>query len=180
LSRQTGSFLDRFEAGFNKVILFIAGLVAISIGFMAILIPLDLLIRSLKWGNMPWLYEGIEYALYFGIFLGAPWVLQQGAHVRVDVLISVLPKQAGARLEQIVDVSGALLCATLCYFGLKATVYHFVEGTLPDKLLVIANWYLMLGFAVAFLMLTIEFLLRARRARDNMAVDDAQTERAGF
>ena len=174
------TFTDRFEAGFHRVNTFLAGLVAISIGFMAVLIPLDLFIRSLKWGNMPWLYEGIEYALYFGIFLGAPWVLQHGAHVRVDVLLTILPKHLAARLEQAIDVAGAALCAALCYYGIEATILHYVEGYLPDKLLVIANWYLMTAFAVAFAMLTIEFLLRARRAQMVAAEGADATAKAGF
>lgn len=174
--------LDRFETGFHRLTTLLAGLVAISIGFMALLIPLDLLIRSLRWGNMPWLYEGVEYALYLGIFLGAPWVLQQGAHVRVDVLITVLPRSISSRLEQLLDVTGAALCGTLCYFGIHATIIHYVEGLLPDKLLVIANWYLMAAFAIAFAMLTIEFLLRARRMRETEAPDktDDTTVKASF
>lgn len=174
------AFSDRFEAGFHRLNTFMASLVAISIGFMALLIPLDLLIRSLKWGNMPWLYEGVEYALYFGIFLGAPWVLQQGAHVRVDVLMTVLPASVAARLEQVLDGVGALLCAVLCYYGIQSTILHFVEGTLPDKLLVIANWYLMAGFAAAFAMLTIEFILRARRVRTIEDEAEDPTAKAGF
>ncbi len=174
------AFTDRFEAGFHRLNTFLAGLVAISIGFMAILIPLDLFIRGLKWGNMPWLYEGIEYALYFGIFLGAPWVLQHGAHVRVDVLLSILPKHAAARLERALDVAGAVLCAALCYYGIEATILHYVEGYLPDKLLVIANWYLMTAFAVAFALLTTEFLLRARRAHVVAGEDTDATAKAGF
>ncbi len=173
-------FVDRFEAGFHRLNTFLAGLVALSIGFMAFLIPLDLLIRNLRWGNMPWLYEGIEYALYFGIFLAAPWVLQHGAHVRVDVLLTALPASLAARLEQAIDIAGALLCAALCYYGIEATILHYVEGYLPDKLLVLANWYLMTAFAVAFAMLTIEFLLRARRARAAVEEEADPTAKAGF
>jgi len=174
------AFSDRFETGFHRLNTFLAALVAISIGMMAILIPLDLMVRSLKWGNMPWLYEGIEYTLFFGIFLGAPWVLQQGAHVRVDVLLTMLPAPVAARLEQVLDVAGALLCATLCYYGIEATILHYVEGYMPDKMLKVANWYLMAGFAVAFAMMTIEFLLRARRVRAVLANDGDPVAKAGF
>ena len=122
----------------------------------------------------------MEYALYFGIFLAAPWVLQHGAHVRVDVLLTVLPRPAAARLEQGIDIAGAVLSAALCYYGIEATILHYVEGYLPDKLLVIDNWYLLAAFAAAFAMLTIEFLLRARRARTVTAADDDPTAKAGF
>ena len=93
------SMLERFEAGYGGLVLALAALVAISIAAIAILIPLDLLIRNLGWGNMPWLYEGVEYALYVGVFLAAPWVLHQGAHVRVDLLPTMLPARWAAWLR---------------------------------------------------------------------------------
>jgi TRAP-type transport system small permease protein len=158
-----GKTLDRFEAGFERLMVFFASLVAISIALFAILIPVDLALRSLGWGNMWWLYEGIEYALYAGIFLGAPWVLREGAHVRVDVLVSTLPKKVSIRLEQMLDVFGAILCSALTYFGVRSMIADYVENSLPDKLLIVPNWWLMLVFSFAFVMLTIEFLLRLRR-----------------
>ncbi len=68
--------LDRFEAGFNRAMLYLAVLVAVSIGLFAVLIPLNLFLVKFKLGSIWWLYEAVEYALYFGVFVGAPWVLQ--------------------------------------------------------------------------------------------------------
>ena len=56
--------------------------------------------------------------------------------------MTVLPEPVAAQLERALDVAGALLCATLCYYGIEATILHYVEGYLPDKLFKIANWYL--------------------------------------
>ena len=67
-------------------------LVAVSIGLIAVLIPLNLFLVTLKWGSFPWLFEAVEYALYVGVFIGAPWVLRQGAHIRVDVVTAALPE----------------------------------------------------------------------------------------
>jgi TRAP-type C4-dicarboxylate transport system permease small subunit len=169
--------LDRFEAGFDRVMVFLASLVAASIGLYAILIPLDLLLRSLGWGNMWWLYEGIEYALYAGIFLGAPWVLKEGAHVRVDVLVATLPKKISARLEQALDLFGAAICAALTYYAVRSMIDDYLEESLPDKVLAIPDWILMLVFSVAFTMLTIEFLLRLRRVHGE---PETETKEAGF
>ncbi len=170
-----GKILDRFEAGFERLMVFFASLVAISIALFAILIPVDLALRSFGWGSMWWLYEGIEYALYAGIFLGAPWVLKEGAHIRVDVLISILPKKVSARLEQALDVFGAGLCGALTYYGVRSMIDDYVENSLPDKVLVIPDWWLMLIFSFAFTMLTIEFLLRLRRVHGE---EEGQTQAA--
>ena len=172
--------IDLFEAGFERVILFLAALVAASIGLIAVLIPLNLLLIRMQWGSIWWLYEAVEYALYVGVFIGAPWVLRQGAHVRVDVLVAALPAGMAARLEQILDVAAAMLCLVLCYYGLRAAIAEFVDGTLPDKSLRIDNFYMVGVFAVSFLLLAIEFLLRMRRAREVIAGQEAGAPDSGF
>jgi TRAP-type C4-dicarboxylate transport system permease small subunit len=156
--------LDTFEIGFNRLLKFLAALVALSIGLIALLIPLNLLLIKLHWGSLWWLYEAVEYSLYVGVFIGAPWVLQQGAHVRVDVLASALPKAAADKLEQLLNLAGAGLCLLLCFYGVRAMHSEFVDGTLPDKDLRIANWIMIGVFAGAFWLLAIEFMLRLRRA----------------
>ncbi len=156
--------LDTVENGFNRLNLALAAVAAILIGLITVLIPLNLVLVSLRWGSMWWLYEAVEYALYVGVFIGAPRVLHLGAHVRVDVLVSALPPAVAIRLEQAVDAFAALLCLTLCYYGTRAALSEFDYGTLPDKDLRIDNWYMLTVFAASFLLLAIEFLFRIRRA----------------
>ena len=91
--------LDRFEIGFNRFTHLCAALVAVSIAFIAFLIPLNLFMVKAQLGGIWWLFEGVEYVLYFGVFIGAPWVLQKNAHVKVDVLLVNLPKNAAVKLE---------------------------------------------------------------------------------
>jgi TRAP-type C4-dicarboxylate transport system permease small subunit len=173
-------FLDRFERGFIVLSKFFAGLVALSIGLIALLIPLDLLIRSLEWGNMPWLHEGIEYTLYAGVFLGAPWVLQQGAHVKVDILIEYLPKKISQRIEIIIDLIGFFICLLLCYYSLIGSIDAFIDQATPDKLLKIANWKMIFIFTISFLMLAFEFLLRIRRAKKSRETQQTMPKDVGF
>ncbi len=175
--RATSSILDRFEAAFEGMNRLIAALVALSIGVFALLIPLDLFLRKLGWGNLPWLHEGAEYGLYIGVFLSAAWVLNKGAHVRVDIVIAALPARTALRLEKALDIVGALLCAILCYWGLAGALGEYELGTLPDKDLRIPNWYMLLVFALSFALLAVEFLLRYRRAVRDGAVTSSE---AGF
>lgn len=159
-------FVTQLDVLFGRIVFILAVLVAASIGLMAVLIPCNLLLLKMQWGNLGWLYEASEYALYTGVFIGAPWVLRQGAHVRVDVLTTALPAVWSKRLDQAVNVAGALLCLFLCYYGVRAGLSEFADGTLPDKDLRIANWIMVAVFAVSFLLLAIEFLLRLHRTGD--------------
>jgi TRAP-type transport system small permease protein len=175
------SFLDSFDRQFARVLGFLIAVVAGSIGLIAILIPLNLLLVKMHWGSMWWLHESVEYALYVGVFLGAPWVLRQGAHVRVDVLIMALPPGAAKRLEQVMDIAGAVLCAALCFYGARMAVSEFTDGTMPDKDLRIPTGYMMIVFAVSFALLALEFVLRMRRSAPPQQAGSAAAEHgAGF
>ena len=172
--------LNRFEIAFNRLCLVFAGCTAVTIALFAILIPLDLFIRSIGWGNMPWLHEGIEYALYVGVFLGAPWVLQQGAHVRVDVFVAHLPKYLVVSAEILLDFVSCIICVFLFYYGLQGSIEAYIDNSIPDKLLKIANWWMLLVFAVSFCMLAIEFLLRMRRAQTVLDKEKTISTETGF
>ena len=172
--------IDRFEAGFNRVVLYLAYLVALSIGLIAVLIPLNLFLIKTQLGSIWWLYEGVEYTLYFGVFIGAPWVLNQGAHVRVDVLTAALNTESAQRVERIMDFAGAVLCGLLCFYGSRVTLWEFQDGTLPDKDLRIPTGYMMAIFSTSFFLLAIEFLLRFRRAGHQSDKADWDKPKVGF
>jgi len=172
--------LNRLERAFERTLLGLAWLTAASIGAFAVLIPLNLALIKLGWGNLWWLHEAIEYALYVGVFVAAPWVLRQGAHVRVDVLLTALPKAGSRRLEQAVDVLGAGLCIVLCVYGVRICISEFEDGTLPDKDLRIPTGYMMLVFAVSFFLLAVEFLFRLRRSSEAVEAGISASRESGF
>ena len=175
-----GSRIDAIEVAFARFVEWLAVLVAISVGLIAVLIPLNLFLVKVEWGTFPWLFEAVEYALYVGVFIGAPWVLRQGAHVRVDVVTSALPKPVAARLEKVLDVAGGALCLLLFVYGVRSALLEFEDGTLPDKDLRIENWYMMAVFALSFLLLAVEFALRFRRAGEDVAAEKDVAAGSGF
>ena len=171
---------DRFEAGFNRVVLYLAYLVALSIGLFAVLIPLNLFLIKTQLGSIWWLYEGVEYTLYFGVFIGAPWVLNQGAHVRVDVLTAGMSRESARKFERVMDIAGAALCALLCFYGSRITIWEFQDGTMPDKDLRIPTGYMMVIFSASFFLLAVEFIFRFRRAGHQSDETALDKPRVGF
>lgn len=174
------TLLDTFEAGFNRLTLFFAALVALFIGLMAILIPLNLFIIKAHIGSMWWLNGSIEYGLFFGVFAGAPWVLQQGAHVRVDVLTAALSKSASQKLDIFINLFGAALSILFCFYGIRAGISEFIDQTMPDKDVRIANWIVVTFFAFSFMMMTTEFLLRLRKNRVLKLADSDGSSEVSF
>ena len=167
------SWLTTLDAAYGRFLTFLGYVAGISIGLFAVSIVLDLVMRRLGLGNIPWLNEMIEYVLYASVFLAAPWVLRQGAHVRVDVLVTALPKALAARIDRALDFVGAVISGALCYYGLMATIETYVGQARQYKTLTIYSWWLMTIFTFATGLLVIEFLFRMRRGAEPGEVEEA-------
>ena len=172
--------LNAFELAFERVLSGLVWITAAAIGAFAVLIPLNHALIKFGGANFWWLHEAIEYALYVGVFIAAPWVLRQGAHVRVDVLLTALPPGAARRLEQGIAVGGASLCLLLAFYGARICLWEFEDGTLPDKDLRIPTGYMMLVFAASFVLLAVEFLCRLRRTDKSIASEVAASRESGL
>lgn len=160
--------MGEFIARAYRALLFICGLSAgLSIASLAILITADVILRNLGIINFPWLLEVSEYVIYISTFIAAPWVLQQGSHVRVDLVVTIIPERAAHAANVVAEFLGLAASATLAWHGLRVTWDTFSRGDMLFKELVIPEWPLLAVIPIAGAMLTLEFALRLRRAVRN-------------
>ena len=89
----------RLDALWERLLSVLALLACALVALMVVVICADVLVRNLRLGNMAWANEVAEYTLYLSTFLAAPWLLRQGAHVRMDVVLKMLPTHVGWALE---------------------------------------------------------------------------------
>ena len=144
------------------VLLHACGLAAgLAIASLALLITLDVALRNLGITNFPWLLEVSEYVIYAATFLAAPWVLYLGSHVRVDVLITILPRRTAAVAGFIAELFGLATAAVLAWYGLRVTLDTFSRGDMLYKELVIPEWPLLAVIPIAGFLLIVEFARRA-------------------
>jgi TRAP-type C4-dicarboxylate transport system permease small subunit len=144
---------------------FLGALAAGLIAFIALIISLDVIMRNTGLGTIPWMLEVSEYAQFLATFLGAPWVLKHGAHVRVDVVVSGLPARAARFLELLGDAIGLLSCLVILYYALVIVFTSRREGANIIKILIIPEWWVFAIVAVSALLLIVEFICRMWRAR---------------
>src|SRR2546423_14237679 len=62
---------------------------------MTLLIGADVGLRNAARGGIAWSNEASEYMLYLITLLSAPWLLRQGKHIRIDILLRALPPRIG-------------------------------------------------------------------------------------
>lgn len=154
-------------------LLHLCGLIAgVIVGAIAVLITGEVVMRNLSGRTVPWLLEASEYGLFIAAFLGAPWVLRLGGHVRVDVLLNVASTTGRRWTELAGDILAAAVCAILCFFGTAAVIDSAGAGMMIYKSIIIPEWWVLAFVPLSFLLLTVEFVRRAVRAARGLT-DDA-------
>jgi TRAP-type transport system small permease protein len=138
--------------------------VGVAFGIGTALIALDVALRNLAGTGFPWLIDAIEYGLFAGTFLAAPWVLREGAHVRVDIVVTTLPPRGAAFLETVADLVGLAICLILLWYGAKVTLDAQALGSMVLKSIIFPEWWALAVVPLSSLLLAIEFVLRLSRA----------------
>jgi TRAP-type C4-dicarboxylate transport system permease small subunit len=95
--------------------------------------------------------------------MSAPWLLRQGQHIRIDIVLRALPPRLAWLIEWIGDAIGVVCCLCFVWYGARVTTASFAAGSLSIKTLVTPEWWMLVAVPVAFVLLTIEFGFRMRR-----------------
>lgn len=137
---------------------------ALLLGALALLVTADVVARNVGLGTLPWILEVSEYCLPLATFLVAPWLLSRSEHVRVDVLLTMLPRRIARALERAADAAGVAVSAVFVVYGIRAIVSSAQQGSLVMKSIVFPEWWLFAPVPVSFAFLAVEFLRRLLRA----------------
>lgn len=152
LSRAYGRLLDGLMLAASLLVL-----------AMALMIGADVALRNLGQGGLPWSNEVSEYILYGVTLLTAPWLLRQGQHIRVDILLKAVPRRTAYAMEWAADAAGLACALYFVVYGGRAAVASYASGAISLKTLVLPEWWMLSALPVAFLLVAVEFAFRMHR-----------------
>ena len=159
--------MEAFSRAYGKLLGALAALAAIVLLGMTLMICADVLLRNVALvpgvRGLAWSNEVSEAALYLVTMLTAPWLLRQGRHIRVDVVLRVIPKRAGWACELACDVIALACCAVMTVYAARAALASARAGSMSIKTLVTPEWWLLAQLPVAFALLALEMTFRMRR-----------------
>lgn len=116
----------------------------------------DIILRTFAGGGLPWVFDLVEYGMLFVTALMAAYVLRDGRHVEVDLLISLVP----AGLQRTMRVAGAGLCllfsVVLAIAAAEAARRSWVDGSIIFRYVLIPEWLPFAGVALMFALLSVE------------------------
>jgi TRAP-type C4-dicarboxylate transport system permease small subunit len=121
-------------------------------------VPIPGLPRGLAWSN-----EISELMLFLMTMAVAPWLLRQGQHIRVDILLQALPPRLAWTLEWVGDAIGLACCLFMAWYGTQAAWASFQSGAVNIKTLVTPEWWALAPLPIVFLLLAIEMVFRMQR-----------------
>ena len=134
---------------------------------MMLMICADVLLRNIplvkSLHGLSWADEVSEYMLYLITMLSAPWLLRQGRHIRIDIVLRAVPAKIGWGFEWLADATALACCAIMVVYGLEATYASYSSDMMTIKTLVTPEWWSLAPLPVTFLLLAIEVLFRMQR-----------------
>src|SRR3954468_12474948 len=159
--------LDRLSALFGKLLEGLAWLACLMVFAMVMVICLDVLLRNValipSMRGLDWSNDLTEAMLYLITMCAAPWLLRRGQHIRVDILLRVIPKRVAWTCEWFADAVGVFCCVVMVWYGVKMTWASYASGSMTVKTMVTPEWWLLAPLPVAFALLAIEMGFRMRR-----------------
>lgn len=155
--------MTRLSDIYGKLLDFLAVVAALLLLSMVIVVTGDIVLRNTVSKGFVWANEVSEYALYLITVLTAPWLLRRGQHVRLDLVLTAVPKRVAWIMEAAGDIVGFVVCLAMIRYATLMTYDAWRIGSITIKNLVFPEWWLLAPLAVCFVLLAIEFVFRFRR-----------------
>ena len=130
---------------FDRFLWVLAAVSAGILGSIAVVIAINVVLRSIGVQGIYGTLDAIQYALMIATFMGAPWVLLNNGHVRVDLIAGNLEPRQERALAVLTNMIGALTAAVLAWYGVQAVLASAGRGSMIRTSFVIPEW-LMLAF----------------------------------
>ena len=149
---------------------FLAGLALVGCAIlmvMMVIIVADVVLRNIPMPGLPrglaWSNEVSELMLYLITMCVAPWLLRQGQHIRVDIVLQAMPKRLAWYFEWVGDIIGLACCLVIAWYGAQAAWSSYASGAVNIKTLVTPEWWGLAPLPVVFILLSIEMVFRMIR-----------------
>ena len=155
--------MTRLSAAFGRLFNALAVAAALILLGMVVIVTADIVLRNSVGSGIVWANEVSEYSLYLMTLLTAPWLLRRGQHVRLDIILTLVPARVAWLMEAVGDLLGFAVCIVLVRYGFAMSYDSWRLGAITIKNLVFPEWWLLAPLPIAFALLAVEFVFRFRR-----------------
>ena len=146
------------DKAFNRLLNSLAVVGGVIVLIIALLVTIAVLSRYYFGKPLAWTIEIIEYSLLYLTFLGGAWLLREGGHVRIDILLPLLPRKMNKLVNLLPDIIGIVVSFCLLWSGSKITIESYFAGTILYKFLGVPRYLIFWIIPFGSFLLLIQFL----------------------
>lgn len=137
----------------------LAGAAMVILSLIIFSVCLEIIMRYFLNRPLFWVVELTEYGLLYVSFLGAAWLLRQGGHVQVDVLVDILNDRWRKRCAVFSSAIGLAVSTILTVFGAIATFDHLARGMYKPTVLEFPTGVVLIAVPLGSFFLSVRFLI---------------------
>ena len=152
--------LDIIHRQFERIAAVLAAFAAFLTLAMSFWITYDVLARNLFGIASPWSFDLSEYSLVWITFLGAPWILLQDRHVRIEILIDSMPIPLQRKIGIFVSFLAMVMCAIFTWYTCIAAYGYFQNNIAMPRIWRIPRIWPYSIIPIGAALLTFSFALR--------------------
>lgn len=159
--------IDRLSGIYGRLLAALALVGCAILLAMMVIIVADVGLRNIAMPGLPrglaWSNEISELFLYLITMCVGPWLLRQGQHIRVDILLQSMPPRLAWYFEWLGDLIGFACCCVMAWNGTRAAWSSYLSGAVNIKTLVTPEWWGLAPLPAIFLLLAAEMIFRMIR-----------------
>ena len=137
----------------------LAGVAMVVLSLTILSVCLEIIMRYFLNRPLYWVVELTEYGLLYVTFLGAAWLLRQGGHVQVDIMVNFLNARGRKRCAVFSSAMGLAVSLLLTVFGAIATYDHLIRGIYKPTVLEFPTGIVLAAIPLGSLFLSARFLI---------------------
>ena len=149
--------VDRFIAALSLIGAIVA---SFALAVISISVIWEVIARGIFQSPTIWSMEISTYGIATICFLGLGWVLRQGRHLEIDLLIARLPASIRGPLGILTDAFSAAFCALLVWYGANFVNVAYIIGSVSVSELRVPQWIPQMTLPIGFALLALEFVAR--------------------
>ena len=143
---------------YDRLIVGLAVLGALSLVFITCAIIVDVVLRNTGFRPFQWTSAIVEYVRLFATMAACPWLVREKGHVTIYSFVAKLPRAARLAVGRIALVVSIFVLALLCWRSAAVGMEMVASRAVDMRSINIPAWVLYAMLSGGFGLMAVEFL----------------------
>ena len=150
--------LSKLGPAFDHVLVAMAWVAGGFVIFMWLSINFEVVMRYFFGKPTLWVSDFNLYFMVYITMLGVAWVLKEDGHVKIDIMVSRMPRGTQRVMKVITSLVGAVISGVMFWYSFQMTLDAFQMKSTFLQAVIVQRWIVFWVIPTGFLLLSIQFM----------------------